>query len=321
MDSELREILTSIRSWEEADRFFDSLEFVHLLHSGSPGNALLLGIESLEHCQRVAPDAYQAIHKGSPFYWLGMAAFLVHDYETAVFFFDAGVAEDLRKGNDPVNNSTPGFRFVQIEGDNDQQAALQLVRLLQAKVEASINDYNARPGRPAIVTPLDLQAIRQRFLRRSLQPGGEQLRTLATAFISFFLEWEHVSRLAKLRPAAGSSEPMFIHLFKGCLLFESLLKNKPSGRPRGSTLGPILQELQVSLGIPNDIRTSGTLPEIIQGLAGADDSLPTALEFTARARNTIGHDLGWANGINAAEYEMLVSMVARSCLHAIACVF
>src|SRR5215813_7720474 len=47
------------------------------------------GMQLLYRCQTVAPDAYARVHNGTPFDWLGTAAFQKHDYEIAVFFFDA----------------------------------------------------------------------------------------------------------------------------------------------------------------------------------------------------------------------------------------
>jgi hypothetical protein len=57
--------------------------------------ALDQGINLLATCKQIDADAYRRIHKGTPFYWLGTAAFLVHDYQTATFLFDAAVSEDI----------------------------------------------------------------------------------------------------------------------------------------------------------------------------------------------------------------------------------
>jgi len=41
------------------------------------------------------------------------------------------------------------------------------------------------------------------------------------------IEWDYRSTLIELRPGDGTAEPFFIHLFRGCVLFESLLKANP----------------------------------------------------------------------------------------------
>ena len=174
-EDELREALLRVPATREGgDGFFGHLVFVQELVQGNYSSALNPGLELLQLCQRLAPEAYGRIHKGPPYYWLGMAAFLVHDYQTAAFFFDAGASEDLRMGADPAGNSTPGLRFIQIEADQPDQAALQLVRATETRVERAIIDYNSRGGRPACVAPLQLIEIRERFLRPAVSAGGER---------------------------------------------------------------------------------------------------------------------------------------------------
>jgi hypothetical protein len=116
---------------EAGDDFFNSFKYVQDLHEGNYSLALESGMSLLRKCKRADPTVYEKIHKGAVFYWLGMAAFLVHDYETAAFFFDSAVSEDIRAQKDPVNNPSPSFRFVLIEGDQLDQAALALVSVTQ----------------------------------------------------------------------------------------------------------------------------------------------------------------------------------------------
>jgi hypothetical protein len=65
-------------------------------------------------------------------------------------------------------------------------------------------------------------------------------RTLVSTFISFLAEWDYRSRLIDLSDA-GSKEPFFSHLFRGCLLFESLLKANDCKPPTRRTLGKMLK--------------------------------------------------------------------------------
>src|SRR3970040_2396775 len=57
------------------------------------------------------------------------------------------------------------------------------------------------------------------------KPG---LRTLATAFISYFIEWDFRKDHFEYGVKQGTSEPFFSHLFRGCVLFESLLRHNPT---------------------------------------------------------------------------------------------
>lgn len=323
-EDELRDALLQVPCTRKGgDDFFGRFIYVRELIDGNYASALNHGLELLHSCVCLAPEAYARIHKGTPYYWIGMAAFLVHDYQTAAFFFDAGASEDLRMGADPVANPTPGLRFIQIEVDQPAQAALQLVQATHEKVERAIAEYNARSGRPPSVRPLHLDEIRNRFLRPAVSAGGERFRTLATAFISFFLEWDHRSLLTKLRVVEGTTEPFFIHLFKGCLLFESLLKANPTRAvPPNTRLGQVLQQLHQDLGTPHDVQTANvTFPEILTSLPAEDESIPTAIKLSARVRNTLGHDLGWNASLDTTTYNRLASMVSSSCLHAIACLY
>lgn len=315
---------TAQRGTQEANDFFGSFKYVYELFQGNYSEALNQGISLLNKCRSINNQSYEAIHKGTPFYWLGTAAYLVHDHETATFFYDAAVSEDLRAGADPVHNSTPALRFIQIEGEPREQAARQLVLAMQARIEEVIYDYNSRPGRSASVHDLTLPEIRESFLSIAVMVGHERLRSLASAFLSFIIEWDYRNTLLDLRAGAGTIEPFFLHLFKGCVLFESLLKANPSqALPANAiTLGRVLSNLYLDLGIPNNLNIGGAnFQAILQDLMQRDDSIQTAIELTGKIRNTVGHDLGWVIQLDKIQYHRLFRMVTASCLHSIACLY
>jgi hypothetical protein len=308
---------------DSANHFFSIFLYAHEILQGNYLQGLNQGISLLMSCRSIDEEAYERIHKGVPFYWLGTAAFLVHDYETATFFYDAAVSEDLRRGADPINNSTPALRFIQVE-DDPQHIAKPLIQAVQGRIREVISNYNARSGRPANVAEITLSDIRNHFLRLAVSPGHKGWRSLATTFISFVIEWDYRDKILDLRPREGTAEPFFIHLFKGCVLFESLLKANPSVKlPESATnLGSVLQHLHTHLGTPHDIRIGASdFQSILDNLAGAGDSIQTAVEFTGKIRNTVGHDLGWVIQISKHQYHQLFRMVTSSCLHAIACLY
>ena len=154
---------------------------------------------------------------------------------------------------------------------------------------------------------------------RAVSNGGEFWRSSATALISYCLEWDYRSSLLNLRPIQGTAEPFFLHLFKGCVLFESLLKGNPTKQPPvNSTLGLCLDFLHNELGIAPNLGIGNTdFPTIIANLAGADDSIQTAIRFTGMVRNTLGHNLGWVVSLDNTNYQRLFTMVSSSCFHAI----
>jgi hypothetical protein len=295
--------------------FFGAFEYYF---PGQPFDTLECGEALLAKCENLAPGIYKTLHKGTPFYWLSQAAFLVHDYETAAFYIDAAVSEDLKIN--PANHSTPALLFFLINDTDDRQASLELVKVVRKRIEDAIFDYNKRPGTcsPALTFP----EIRQFLLLPSILPANVALRTLATTFISFFLEWDHRSDLIKIRPEQGTAEPFFIHLFKGCVLFESLLKASKKA-PKAKMLGGLLSELHADLGFTgkvNPIIGGFDFQTVVSGLSSDDNSIYTAVERTGRMRNTTGHNLGWGS-IDPLAYNSLASYVASSCLHAIASLY
>ncbi|GAI13785.1 unnamed protein product, partial [marine sediment metagenome] len=50
--------------------------------------ALERGHEILHLCKRLNPDVYGKIHKGYPFYFMGMAAYRIHDFQSAIYYID-----------------------------------------------------------------------------------------------------------------------------------------------------------------------------------------------------------------------------------------
>jgi hypothetical protein len=324
-EAELREAFLAASNGprENGNHFFNRFKYKTDLFDGDYAAALNQGLDLLIKCHAIDEEAYARIHKGSAYYWIGIAAFMVHDHELATFFFDASVSEDLRAGADPISNPSPSFYFLLVEGQQPAQAAKALVQVLQARIEELIGDYNARSGLQAGSAAFSISDLRARFLRPSISPNHETWRSSATTLISFCMEWDYRNSLLDIRPVRGTAEPFFLHLFKGCVLFESLLKGNPvNPPPLISPLGNTLQHLYNDLGIPANISIGNTdFPSILADLVGADDSIQNAIKFTGRIRNTLGHNLGWNVTLDKAQYHRLFRMVSSSCFHAIACLY
>lgn len=266
-------------------------------------------------------DAYKEIHKGGAFYWLGIASFLLHEYEMATFFFDAAVSEDIRWGD---GVKTPAMLFMQLDETNPEQAARQLTEDAKNRIDRWITDYNRLSGLSS--PPMSMQILRERLFIPSLDPEHSKWRTIGTTFISFSLEWDYRNALLDIRMEPGTYEPFYIHLFKGCLLFESLLKENPSpdkwkpAKEQNNNLGQFLQNYSAALGSSENLgdKNSGNMQSILNNLETADDSIFTAIKLTARLRNTVGHNLGWEDGLTKIQYQKLFMMVASSCIHVVA---
>jgi hypothetical protein len=250
--------------------------------------------------------------RGTAFYWLGINAFESHDYQTATFFFDAAASEDLKL---PKPDRWPAHLFMYLNDRNPKQAGREIVRTI---VRRTIKNYNGRGHAVRLTVPI----VRKYFLRPQMKHLNKHHRTLVTTFISFLAEWDYRSRMIDLSDA-GSKEPFFTHLFRGCLLFESLLKANEAKPPTKDTLGKMLQRdfaAEFCLAPKFDVSDTN-FGNHVQAIVPMQP-IPVATECTASARNALGHSLIWAaQPLNQKTYDLLAHNIASSCLHAISALY
>ena len=60
---------------DAADQFFNRFDYAQALRERRYYDTLQGGLSLLKACKRIDAAVYARIHKGTPFYWLGMAAF------------------------------------------------------------------------------------------------------------------------------------------------------------------------------------------------------------------------------------------------------
>jgi hypothetical protein len=248
---------------------------------------------------------------------MGYAAFASHDYSSASFLFDAAVAEDIRRYGAAADR--PALNFIQLEDRGQEVLASQIIRDITATTNVLINDYNQRNGAIQI-TFNDLKA---HFFIPLLNPQDVYKRALITAFISFVAEWPYRQRLLDLIEN-GSREPFFLHMYRGCLLFESLIKERLQAPlpPNRNTLGPALQQVQQRMGIQGSMAIGcDDFDAEIQGLT-ANMEIKSTVEMTGKVRNTLGHDLAWpSTSMNMQRYDLAIKNIAASCIHAISTLY
>jgi hypothetical protein len=257
--------------------------------------------------------AYARIHKGDPYYFAAMSSFFLHNFDHAVYFFDAAVSEDIK--NDP-GSRTPAIMFLEIDGDPLNQAARPLTQNVEDRFTYFVNRYNQLSAS----IPIALPEIRIKFLSRAVG-DKQEWRTLATSLISFLLEADYLPVLQKIRVSDGTWEPFFTHLFKGCVLFESLLKANPYVPVPQGQLGNILNGnggVKNRLGINRILNSSGpAFANVLADLSGVDNDIEKDLEIVVRLRNTIGHNIGWATPMTSDQYTQLVMKVMNAIIHTI----
>jgi hypothetical protein len=279
--------------------------------------AIESALDLLEDFRTNSPAVFPSEHKGSPFYVMGYAAFASHDYPMASLLFDAAVAQDIRRFGATADK--PALLFIRLEDKQQHVLASQIIKEIIIDVEELLNDYNVRTG----ANPITLDELRTHFIKPILCASDDHKRTLITAFISFIAEWKYRARLIDIIEQ-GSREPIFLHIYRGCLLFESLVKEKlttplPADR---NNLGQALQQMHRNLRISASLSLKcSDFDAEVRGLTAA--MIPErAIQMTGKVRNTLGHDLAWpSTSLNLDKYTLAVKNIATSCIHAISMLY
>ena len=301
--------------------FFARFGLAQLIRSGHFFQAMDRGEEILHLCHHLNPDLYLKMHKGLVFYFMGIAAYRIHTYASAIYYIDSAVSEDLK--NEPDNYNSPSRLFLRLEDERDEQAAKLFVKDARAKIEDKINFYNDSNTELNLKFPrLSMQDVRKYLLEPASSLNRPDLRSLATTFITFFLELDYLFFQLMVRKESGTNEPFFTHLFKGCLLFESLLKKNPTTKHKGNTLEKLLSSLSGPLGIPKQVKIGAAkLENVLKEIQNADDSMVTAITLTGKLRNTLGHNMGWEDQLTEEQYLRGFLLIGVSCLHAISTLY
>jgi hypothetical protein len=287
----------------------------------------------LNVCKQIDGEAFKIIHKGHPYYFIGITSYYLHDYRTSIYFFDAAVQEDLNAGAEPKTNPKPSTRFLMLEGEADRQAAKEITEYAQTKVQRALDFYNDVTGKVK-VTKLTLENLRDKFIYKTLtngiQPG---LRTLVTSLIIFCVEWDYRNEHLEFEIAEKtSSQPFFLHIFEGCLLFESLLRNKPNPKPDAKTLDYLLRDEDIKTKFGKDFsiikrqlnkpnQRDYSIEDLHEYIQGYDNTIEKTLHITYVARNVLGHNIGWDKSIKQDEYRKLCFIILSSCFYAIDCLW
>jgi len=321
--NELIDLLNKLKDGtpEDANDFFSKFEIWELYSRGMFHEALNYGYKVLELCEKFNPDVYSEIHKGYMFYFMGLSAFKIRDFQTAIFYMDATLSEDIR--NFPENKRTPPGLFFILDGDDEHQRGQDLVREAQQIVQKYIDKYNkiiknADRG----FSELNIDLLRNNFLKPKSSSNKPADRSIVTSLISYFLEFDSRYSQLSIRSETGTNEPFFTHLVKGCLLFESLLKNNPTLEIKKPTLGPVLKECYKKLGMLKAPKISaGNFSIVMDYIESEDYSIEFAITSTGKIRNTLTHNLGWPDQLTIEQYQKGFELIALSCLHVISILY
>jgi len=307
---------------QASHNFFSQFEYIHNLQvEKNHEKTIKNGLNLLETCRRLDLFSYEKLHKGSPFYWIAIASFEVGDFQQATFFFDAAISEDNK--NSP-GSKTPAHLFVLMDSSEAAQYGRSLTYRAEFQFGKHVDDYNEK-FHPQMISK---DEIRDKFISKAINSEIEW-RSLATSLVSYLLELEDRQKILSLRLESGTYEPFYSHLFKGCVLFESLIKCSPylnanlkSGFIRSADLSKLLNNriVRERLGFDYLLKISSTLSAIIKEIddnPDLDKNIINHLELTGKIRNSITHSWVWNIELSPKNYGSLAKIILHSCFYVI----
>jgi hypothetical protein len=254
-----------------------------------PQESLLIYEKILAQIKRIDPDRYSTMHKGTPFYIMGWLAYEMRDYEKGVFYMDAALSEDVH--NAPTDWKTlPAAAFLFLDDTNMNAAARTITIEAKKEVETHVKRFARESGEK-----LNMGSLIDEFFK----PHAEvyTYRSIITSLLTFLLESKDLRLQLDIRSSYGGSlEPFLTHLFKGGLIFESLLKRNYSSA--GNTLGKYLEVSKADLELKIEVYKRH-LPYELEKFPlllrqwQTENFQERAVAIAYGVRNTSGHDLGW----------------------------
>lgn len=275
-----------LREPAEADRFFaeygigNTVEF-----PASPYERFVYYKELLTRLRASDKQKFASVHKGVPLYFLSWLAFDLHQFEAALHFLDACIEEDKNKA--PTEwFQNPAAQFLVLNAS--VQGAQRTAQMLASRIDQELSRFQGHYG---------VALARSDFLARFAKPMlMNAAGAVVAGFYAFVLEFDDRAMEITLRsaPHLGSYQPLFLHLFKGGLLLETLLKLSFS-HLSAKTLGDILhhQDFKDKVGFnPPSIKIRDPEVPISTLCTDARSATPEAAFLaTGRLRNMMGHNL------------------------------
>lgn len=336
----LEEIFISGNPLEPADAFFNSLNIEGQLGrfwiQGSnkaiePYERLSQYESLLEEIQNWNSEIYSFIHKGTPFYFCGIHSFDIGSYDRAIFYFDAAFSEDVK--NKPEkdafhweNSAAYAFYRLDINYGND------IVKIPANKIKG-ILDPLIKEFASSLKVQFNIDFIVNKFVKTNIKDGS--YRSIIPALYLFAVESER--RFAQLNMRSdkgGSIEPFVVHILKGCLIFESLLKLiYPSHS--SSELAMILKDPFIRQDLEYCKNPKTINKDLIDYVSGVRRTLQDIIihmvpylehnayisdlwiTTTYSLRNVTAHNLVWPDRFNPDNYEKLFKSVLFSILYLI----
>jgi hypothetical protein len=297
-DHDLKTILQAIpNNIPDEGKFFADTRFFPGIVRYSASNEIFQPQKSLRayeqilsQIKRIDPERYERMHKGTPFYIMGCLAYEMEDYERGVFYMDAALSEDIHNTG-PQWKTLPAASFLFLDVTNLSAAANEITHRARNEVVYQLERFVQTSGQP-----LDADTLVDQFFKPNVTDSS--YRSILTAILTFLLEGRSLRLNLELRSHYGGTlEPFLTHLFKGGLIFESLLKRKYGTNGR-HTLGDYLTAAKTDLQLDLQVYKRKVpyqfeeLPSLLNEWTSRDFQ-EKAIATAFAVRNTAGHDLAW----------------------------
>lgn len=281
-----------------ADDYFVSFRVQNKLHENhDPFIQITVYKEFLKILQDEYPDEYRKIHKGTPFFWIGWYSFLAEYYDQAVFYIDAAMSED--KINHPREKwlDSGAAMFFRLKLPHYQ-------RLFHSLSTPELNEVLKKEFKRFNLLNLNNNITIESFVEKIIYDGNT---AIITTLYTFILEKDGIMEMIHNKGKYGGTiEPMIMHIFKGALIFETLLKKHYSGKMLGNTL----QNCQSKYSFDFHQCTPSSFNDIFS--YQNQNNKQTAFCITYKLRNKAAHKLNWNDSFTESHYEKVYQNILNA---------
>ena len=313
-----------LKHYEEGrfSAYWQKYPFPVFIQLGNPGQAIATILETFETIKAFDNKRFHNFHKGNPYYWLGISYYLLGNFSSAIYFVNAAVKEDLDL--DPPNYRSPATFFIELDSDPKEQAGRSLVERAKSEMNKLIQSYKNTLKTSNISATFSIEDLRNKLLKKATNPEMQKHQTISTALISYVLEYETQVKTLRILDTIESIEPFATHLFKGCVLLESILKDNPkkiSDKPIKNDLIWWVNKYKTELSIDNLNLVAEDFQAIVNSLPYEQITINDSFSIACKIRNKIGHYLEWEMEIDEKDYLILFTAIGIACLHTINCLY
>lgn len=303
-----------------ADSFFEYFRIKYIEDFKlSPFEEIKIYIELLKWLKIDLKDKYNKIHKGTPYFFIGWNSFLIKNYESAIFYLDAAITEDKINHGKETTLKSGAALFFMLDSEYDPPFEKYNSSKLEDIIIPELTRFNNLG-----TNQLEIEDFKN-FVQEII---FEKFTSIITTLYTFILEKESIIDMIHLKSIYGGTiEPMILHLFKGALIFETLLKkyhfkdlSLKYGPKNVNNIGGILQKSEIT-SFYNFVFTNcseASIKNIFKYIKDHDDdSIETAFHSTCRVRNTTSHKLNWDEDFSVENYEIVFKQIINAIFYLI----